>query len=65
MTENTDEENLYSSGTPQSENLSDQDNPAIVTDNITPNQEIENMEVHHHAHSSHGKKLGKSISGNF
>ena len=65
MAENTDEENLDSLPPPLSEHLSDQDNSTIVTDNITPNQEIENMEVHHHAHSSHEKKTWKEYFWEF
>ncbi len=65
MEENTGEENLDSSPSPLSENLSDQANSTIVTDTITPKQEPENMEVHHHTHPSHGKKTWKEYFWEF
>jgi hypothetical protein len=48
MEENKDEEHLDNSANPQSENLSGEITPTKNIDSIYQNQEIENMEVHHH-----------------
>ena len=62
MAENTDEEQLDSTSIPLSENLSDQNNPAINTDTINTNPEIKNMEVHKHPHHvTHKKKWGEYL----
>jgi len=57
MADNTDEEHL--------ENPSDDISPTQNRETITTNQESENMEVHHHSHSSHGKKNWKSYFWEF
>ena len=48
MADKSDEENLNIPTNNQSENRSDEIIPTTDTDSITQNQEIENMEVHHH-----------------
>lgn len=65
MAENTDEEPLDSTENAQSENLSDEIIPPINTETIIPNQVTENMEVHHHAHATHGKKTWKNYFWEF
>jgi hypothetical protein len=50
MADKSDEENLNIPTNNQSENRSDEIIPTTDTDSITQNQEIENMEVHHHPH---------------
>ncbi len=64
MTENTAEETLDNPTNTQSEKPSDEIIPAKDTEIINPNQEIENMEVHHHAHHA-GKKNWKSYFWEF
>lgn len=64
MADNTDEEHLDNSTNIQSENHSDEIIPAADTEIINPNQETENMEVHHHAHHQ-GKKNWKSYFWEF
>ena len=65
MADNTDEEHLYNPTKIQSENPSDEITPTTTdTDAINPNQETENMEVHHHAHHG-GKKNWKSYFWEF
>jgi hypothetical protein len=60
MANNTDEEQLRNQTNNQSEGLPGDIPFTPDTEAINPTQEIENMEVHHHAHSSHGKKSWKS-----
>lgn len=50
MAKNTDVEDLDDSPNIQSENLSEEITATPNLENINPNQETENMEVHHHAH---------------
>lgn len=50
MEENTDEEHLNIPTNSKSEDTSDEIPPANDKETINPNQESENMEVHHHAH---------------
>jgi hypothetical protein len=50
MADKSGEENLNIPTNNQSENRSDEIIPTTDTDSITQNQEIENMEVHHHPH---------------
>ncbi|HMJ48907.1 MAG TPA: hypothetical protein VK498_16360 [Ferruginibacter sp.] len=62
---NTDEDHLDNptnteSGIPPDEIILTKDSEAII-----PNQETENMEVHHHSHSTHGKKNWKSYFWEF
>jgi hypothetical protein len=64
MADNTDEKHLDNPTNNQSENPPDEINPANDTETITPNQETENMEVHHHAHHE-GKKNWKSYFWEF
>ena len=64
MADNTDEEHLDNPTNIQSENLSDEITPTADTETINPNQETENMEVHHHAHHE-GKKNWKSYFWEF
>ena len=56
MADKSDEENLNIPTNNQSENRSDEIIPTTDTDTITQNQEIENMEVHHHPDLHHKKK---------
>jgi hypothetical protein len=64
MADNTDEKHLDNPTNNQSENPPDEINPANDTETITPNQETENMEVHHHSHHE-GKKNWKSYFREF
>ncbi len=65
MADNSDEEHLDNPTNNQSENLSDDITPTKDTETINQNQDSENMEVHHHSHSSHGKKSWKSYFWEF
>lgn len=65
MSDNTNEEYLENPTNTQSENPSDEIIPAIDTETNTPNQESENMEVHHHAHHEHGKRNWKNYFWEF
>ena len=65
MSDNTEEEHLDTPTTNQSENPSNEVTPTADTETINPNQEIENMEVHHHAHHHEGKKNWKSYVWEF
>ena len=68
MADNTDEEHLDNPTNNQSENPPDEITPTTDTETINPNQETENMEVHHHAHDPQHhiiRKIGNHISGNF
>lgn len=65
MADNTDEEHLVNPTNIQSENPSDQNIPITHTVAINPNQETENMEVHHHAHHGHEKKTLKNYFWEF
>ena len=65
MAENTEKEPLDSPANTRSENSSEEIIPTKETEAINPNQEIENMEVHHHTHASTERKIGNLISGNF
>ena len=63
MAENSNEEHLDDSINNQSENLPEEIILIKDPENITQNQETENMEVHHHAHdpeAPHHKKNWKS-----
>jgi hypothetical protein len=64
MADNTDEEQLENPANTQSENLSEEVTPTKDTGAIIPNQDAENMEVHHHAHHE-GKKSWKSYFWEF
>ncbi len=64
MADNTDEESLTNLTANQFGNSSDEITPAADTDTNNPNQETENMEVHHHAHHE-GKKNWKSYLWEF
>lgn len=64
MVENTDEEPLDKPTTTQSESSSEEIVPTKNTESIHQNSEIENMEVHHHAHHE-GKKNWKSYFWEF
>ena len=64
MADNTEEEHLDNPTINQSENASDNLPPTTDIETITPNQKIENMEVHHHAHHE-GKKNLKSYFWEF
>jgi hypothetical protein len=59
-----DEEHLDNPINNQSENPPDEIIPTNDTESINPNQESENMEVHHHAHHE-GKKSWKSYIWEF
>ena len=56
MADNTDEEHLDNPTNTQSENPSDEIIPTKDTEIINPNQETENMEVHHHPDLHHKPK---------
>ena len=56
MADNTDEEHLDNPTINQSENPPDEITPTADTEIINPNQETENMEVHHHGHVHEKKK---------
>ena len=64
MADNTDEEHLENPTNNQSENLPDEIISTNDTETFNPNQENENMEVHHHAHHV-GKKNWKSYFWEF
>ena len=64
MADNKDEEHLDIPTNTQSENHSNEIT-TTNTETTNPNKETENMEVHHHAHSSHGKKNWKSYFWEF
>lgn len=59
MADNTDDEILDNSENTQSENLQDEFISIEDTDAINPNQETENMEVHHHPDLHHKPKIWK------
>jgi hypothetical protein len=59
MADKSDEENLNIPTNNQSENRSNEIIPTTDTDTITQNQEIENMEVHHHPELHHKPKKWK------
>ena len=63
MTDSTDEEHFDNPITNQSENLPDE--IILATDTITQNHNSKNMEVHHHAHTGHGKKTWKEYFWEF
>jgi hypothetical protein len=65
MAENTDEQHLDILTNPQPENSSEEITPTADTEIINPNQETDNMEVHHHTHASHGKKTWKDYFWEF
>jgi len=65
MADNTKEKPLDSPADTQSENSSDEIIPNNEIEAINLNQEIENMEVHHHSHVAHGKKNWKSYFWEF
>ncbi len=68
MADNTDEDDIGNPINNQSENSPDQIILTKDIENITPNQETENMEVHHHAHdpaAPHHKKNWKSYFWEF
>lgn len=64
MVDNTNEEYFDDPTNTQSGNPSDKITPTTETETKTPNQETENMEVHHHAHHD-GKKNWKSYLWEF
>ena len=59
MAENTDEEHLDIPTYNQPENSSEEITPTADTEIINPNQETENMEVHHHPDLHHKPKKWK------
>jgi len=59
MAENTDEEHLENPTNTQSENPTEEITPTTDTETIAPNQETENMEVHHHPDLHHKPKKWK------
>ena len=68
MAVNTDEEPVDNLPKTQSEKPSEEIIPIKETETINPNQEIKNMEVHHHAHDPavpHHKKNWKSYFWEF
>jgi hypothetical protein len=68
MADNKEEEHLDNPINNQSENPPFEITPTADTETINPNQETENMEVHHHAHNPaepHHKKNWKSYFWEF
>lgn len=65
MADNRDEEHLNNPTDTQVESPSDEIIPTQDVETINPNQETENMEVHHHAHAAHGKKNWKDYFWEF
>ena len=65
MADNTEEKYLADPTNNQSENSTEEITPTADTETINPNQESENMEVHHHTHPSHGKKTWKNYFWEF
>jgi hypothetical protein len=65
MADNIDDEYLNNPITNQLENSYDQITSTSNKDTFNPNHEIENMEVHHHTHASHGKKTWKDYFWEF
>jgi hypothetical protein len=65
MAVNPDEEHLENPAPIQSENPPEAIIPNNDTEPIYPNQAIENMEVHHHAHHGHEKKTWKNYFWEF
>jgi hypothetical protein len=65
MAVNPDEEHLENPAPIQSENPPEAIIPNNDTEPINPNQAIENMEVHHHAHHGHEKKTWKNYFWEF
>src|SRR6187431_2962739 len=64
MEDKTDKEDLTKQSEPHSENNTNAVVPA-TTENINPDQEVENMEVHHHNHHTHEKRNWKSYFWEF
>lgn len=65
MADNIGEEELDNPASTPSGKASHITNLTTDKDIITPNQESENMEVHHHAHHEHGRKNWKSYFWEF
>src|SRR5436190_23269722 len=59
MAENTNEEHLDNPTDPRAEDRSEDILSAKETESLNPNQELENMEVHHHPHLHHKPKKWK------
>ena len=59
MADNINDDTLDNPINPKSENLSDELIPATETETTIPNQETENMEVHHHPDLHHRPKKWK------
>lgn len=60
MSDNTNDDPLDNPIIPQAESTTEKQ-----TENIAPNRETENMEVHHHTHPAHGKKTWKDYFWEF
>lgn len=65
MAENRVEEHLENITNSQSENPADDLYPAKESETISPTQETEQMEVHHHSHHGHEKKTWKNYFWEF
>jgi hypothetical protein len=65
MAVNPDEEHLENPAPIQTENPPEAIIPNNDTEPLNPNQAIENMEVHHHAHHGHEKKTWKNYFWEF
>jgi hypothetical protein len=63
MPENINDDTLDEPINTQSESVKDE--IITSTETITPKQETENMEVHHHTHPAHGKKTWKNYFWEF
>ena len=64
MADDTDEEHPDNPTNNQLENPIDEIMPIKAKESVKPNREIENMEVHHHAHHE-GRKSWKSYFWEF
>jgi len=65
MSDNLDEEHAEKPATIQSKSPADETTPDQEAEIVNPIPETDNMEVHHHAHSSHEKKNWKSYAWEF
>ena len=65
MPDNAENEPLGTPKNTQPENSPEESIPIKDNETINPNQEIDKMEVHHHAHHDHGKKNWKSYFWEF
>jgi hypothetical protein len=65
MADNSEEGDLETPANIPSESPTDETTPKQETEIVEPVHETQNMEVHHHSHSSHGKKNWKTYGWEF